>query len=36
MDTFGHLMVTLFVIGWSCVVVVGVVKLAGILAGCHE
>lgn len=31
MDTFGHLMVTLWVIGWSCVAVAGIVKLAGIL-----
>jgi hypothetical protein len=36
MDTFGHLMVTLFVIGWGVVAVAGIVKLAGILAGCHE
>jgi len=36
MDTFGHLMVALWVICWGCVAVVGIVKVAGMLGGCYE
>jgi len=34
MDTFGHLMVTLWVLGCGFVFVAGILKLAGIIEGC--
>ena len=35
MDTFGHLMVTAWVLAWVVIGIAGIVKLAGILGACH-